>query len=730
MSARDSIPLSRAIPAEEARRHEENLLQGEASKIETIAGHLADVEPSRTESELEPVISCQSDLQSAVDNLETRAQEQKPLEPLVFGSNDVQSLINERPLGAEPLHESSVKESDEATVMQLDASPTEPIENHTDDIVTEHDLGSSLFDHSIETESSHTLSSTTEETVDDRAEFAGPTEEPVVSTEEVLSPPEGEPPEHAPAVFETNQTAETQAEDFQEEDAIDKSAAIVPTLSPEGSDNAALSDEGIEEHSDFTEAPLQDPHQAIDGEKEIGTSAPEQSIKKKKRQQRYRPPIRTGEVNRSTPRGQFAGTQSPQSRSLSMSVHARPLTHRRNQWRVSLIPPRAREFPEEITIKSVVVSETWYARQDEWYEGLTPPNLGDLLASGGRWESDDERFNWVLSPRDIYVLAPNSTISGFVNTSTLALGQDHVVLCTNRQKEAVQKALLEAGAEVSSIISGNGIPDGWLLFDNIRPSVAIEHSNEAGIFNALRPIHALRISFEGGIRLSGTTWLNRYPPKIRIAGESVGKIAVQIDGRQALLDSNGNYIAPKWDTEGKHRVFCGGVSESYELNNGAEAWEMFEAYSYKQDTLGENPISICGPIVFSMQDNTEVSLIPSNNNCLIGSIPGEINLISQSSVLRTSTLLAQASFPVVWSLPADPLRCNKATSSVRLLKSLPPGSPPHMSHPRDRWVVLRWCQSILNASRKGLRIYPDTEDAKGLWQDYKVKARELRRKLR
>ncbi len=260
-----------------------------------------------------------------------------------------------------------------------------------------------------------------------------------------------------------------------------------------------------------------------------------------------------------------------------------------------------------------------------------------------------------------------------------------------------------------------------------RPSVAIKHDQEAGIFNVLRPIHALRICFEGGIRLSGSTWLNRYPPKIRITGENAGDIEVLIDGQQASLDSARNYIAPEWDAEGRHIVFCGGVSESYELNGGMEAWELFEAYSY--NLPGAHPISVCGPIVFSMQDDTELSLIPASNTCLIGSIPGEIDCRRQSSKIRTSTLLAQSRFRAVWNLPADPLRCDKATSSVRLMKALPPGPPQHITRPSERWIVLRWCQTILNASRKGLRIYPDTDDARSLWLEYKDKARQLRRQL-
>ncbi len=472
-SAREPITPNHGVLAEEDREPEANVPPAELSKTQPVADHSADVEPGRIEKQSEPVISSESDLPLPVDaSIEVQSQEQKPVEPIVIRDYDRQSgAIAEHPLDAEPIHESSLNEPD--TVEQRDSSPTESIERISETIVTgEHDLASAAVEHSIDTESIHKSSSNQAESSGEPAEFAAVPLETKVSTTSVLADPEAESAEHEPTVADTYQASEIHTNGLHEHDDIDQSSVVVPGSAAEGiGDNSMLSDERLDDESDSTQVLIQDQSQITPAAEAIGTGSVtptlEQSTRKKKRQPRYRPPIRTGQVDRSTRREQFPATQPAQSRSLSMSVHARPLTHRRNQWRVSLIAPRSREFPEEITIKSAGGSETWYARQDEWYEGIIPPNLGDLLESAGRWESDDGGFNWVLSAREIYVLAPDSTISGFVNTSTLALAEDHVVLCTHRQKEAVKRALLDAGAEVSSIVSGNGIPDGWLLFDDI-----------------------------------------------------------------------------------------------------------------------------------------------------------------------------------------------------------------------------------------------------------------------
>lgn len=462
---------------------------------------------------------------------------------------------------------------------------------------------------------------------------------------------------------------------------------------------------------------------------EISSAAQSQIARRRRRPPRYSPPIRTVEAARSTRRERTAENEPIRGRSLLMYV--RVVFGRRNQFRVSLLAERASDCPEEVQVNGPNGEETWSACQDEWYEDVIPSSLNVLLGEGGRWEGADGRLQWVLSGREIYVLAPNSTISGFIQTSGVVLFQDHLVLCTRRQQEAVQRALIEAGSgEVTPISDGNGVPDGWVLFNGVRPSVAIQHENEAGILNILRPIHDVTIAFLGGIRLGHSRWLNGHPPKIRISGISEGEIDVSLDSRRASVDAEGNYTTSGWDSDGRHTVFCGGVTQSYELANGMEDWEVFEAYSYSQSPRAGDPISICGPVVFSVSNEGAPFLVPSGSNCLVGAAPGEIVLIAESDEFRVSAFLAQTSFEVAWGLPANPLRCNRSTCRVRLIHPLTPGSMGNISRPQERRATLRWCQVILDSSRKGLRIDPDTEDVRKLWLEYKRKARQLWRQLR
>lgn len=458
------------------------------------------------------------------------------------------------------------------------------------------------------------------------------------------------------------------------------------------------------------------------------SSDEEQDTRKRKRPPKYSPSIRTGEATSPKRTERVAEAQPAKIRSLSMRLR---IVFGRRNYQFSLLPERTDDSPEELEVTSATEKETWSAYQDEWYQEITPLNLSALLGEGGIWESRNGKLRWVLSRREIYVLAPDSTISGYVQTSGLVLGQTHLVLCTESQQGAVRTALSEAGcADLVPIANGRGVPEGWILFADVLPSIAKQHEKEAGIYNILRPVHDVRIDLVGGIRLNHSTWLSGHAPTVRVLGANDSNISVLIDGQAASIDAEGNYTASDWNSYGRHTVFCGGISQSYELANGVEDWEFFIGHSYRQSQVPGDVISTCGPMIVPKNKNGELLFLPSGNNCLVGSIPGQVVFVAQPEHVRTSSFLAQSDFDVVWSLPADSLRCDKGTSRVRLITPIAPGQIANLSGRRERWAAVRWYQAILNASRKGLGIDPDTEEARNLWLDYKRRARELRRRLR
>jgi hypothetical protein len=458
---------------------------------------------------------------------------------------------------------------------------------------------------------------------------------------------------------------------------------------------------------------------------------PTRKSEKPKQPSKYQPTIRTDEATRRTTIPPT--TESESSHERSLPIYVRVVMGRRNRCQVSLLPSRAAELDEEIEVRGPNGRDIWSA-QDEWFNNIFPVNIGLLLKNGGVWEAlhrGENQLRWVLSGREIYVLAPSSTISAFVSAPRLILNEDHVVLCTKHQEKFVKDALTKAGCSEPCVISGNnGVPTGWVLFHNVRPTCPVEHEVEVGIFNILRPIHDLEIILNGGIRMTHSIWINGHPPQIRIRGVMDDIIEVKIDGKVALADVNGNYIVKDWDNPGRHHVFCGGVTQDYELVDGLQEWKYFEAFSYcpNPEKIRGPYLSICGPILAVNDGRREAVLTPSCNALLLGATPGQLAIYPWQYDVRSLEYLAIADFQVTFTLPANPLQCDKSISYVKLVRAKRVESAHNSTFSRDE--ILRWSYAILNASRRRLRIEPDTGEVRMIWAEYKKLARHLWKKLR
>ena len=444
----------------------------------------------------------------------------------------------------------------------------------------------------------------------------------------------------------------------------------------------------------------------------------------------YRPSIRTVKTTHPTSKSHETRSDAQRTRSLTMSVHV--VFDRRNRCRVSLLPARTDNLDEIIEVSGPNGPETWTASQDEWYSDILPRNLGTLLERGSQWQSvGDPELQWLLSGREIYVLARSSTIAAFVSVPRLSLQEDHLVLSRKEQEEAVRKALGDAGCSNLAVTGAEGVPCGWLLFRNVRPKIALLHDDAAGIFNVLRPIHDIEIVLRGGIRLDHANWLYRHPPQISVRG-GTSELKVQIDGLPTTVDAVGNYQAANGDEPGKHTVFCGGVVQFYNLVDGTQEWDAFEAFVYRPrwDEHGDHSVTICGPLVAAANGAQRVFLSTAANMCFLGAAPGQIIFMPGQRDAIAPEVLAIADFPVVWALPSSPLQSDRSVGSISLVH-------PHNVHVQrgavskaSRRASLRWCYAILQASYKRLRVEPDSTDTKRLWKNYKNEAHRLKKKLR
>ncbi|RMD65806.1 hypothetical protein D6833_02375, partial [Candidatus Parcubacteria bacterium] len=427
------------------------------------------------------------------------------------------------------------------------------------------------------------------------------------------------------------------------------------------------------------------------------------------------------------------GESAKQRRSLPIEVRIR--FERGGFCAVSLLAKRTSSSPEDLTAVTSSGQEVdLRAMQDEWYQDIVPDDLSGVLRNGMvlTGESANGQYSWSLSGREIYVLAARPDISGYVSQPCLELGRDHIVLCTKEVRDRVEKAIQATGAQPSAVLSeSSGAPRGWLIFRGLVPASPVAAEGGPDIFNALRPLPDIKISLEGGIRLERGKWLEGHPPSIRVYG-SAGTPEVRIDGRLAKRTGDGAYYSDGWDSVGNHSVWCGGKSCSYSIVPFEASWELFEAYMFPIAPGAQQRFSVCGPVVRVggvAPSRSHTICVPETNPVVLGPEPSQIGTAFKASGVGGVPCLATTDFLPVWALPLDPLHCDKQSASIlfvagttslqQILK--PAGDPPR----RKDAEIERWYRSVLDASRKGLALHPDTALVRDLWQEYKKLARRI-----
>lgn len=470
------------------------------------------------------------------------------------------------------------------------------------------------------------------------------------------------------------------------------------------------------------------------------TEAREPSAAPTRTPRQYRPP--RSAPGRASPKQSSAPvTASALERALEIEV--RVLFERGGFCRISLMPHRDESIKGEITAVDATGPIELTPLQDDFYGDVFHPDLGSSLRNGVEWTAALEggpRLRWSLAGREVYVLAPDEHISGYLSTTRLRLGEEEVVLCADERAHQIREIIAATGSPAPVIIgSSEGLPRGWTGFRGVIPAKSIPQSSDHDILNVLRPLPDLAIGFVGGIRLTRNSWLAECPPNIRLRGDLASGTDVLIDGATATRTEAGTYVAAGWDNVGDHTVWCASVSRSYQIRPGLEDWAGWDAYQWSLEGNGANGVganlSVCGPLVRGPRlSNSEVipRVVCTPNPVLIGAAPGEVARGSIRPTLRTREGIAVVSFEPVWALPFDPFHCDKRTSRIIALADLAPLTDDRLLRPAGRREVQAWsdwCAAILDAARKGLAVEPNDPRTIALWAEYRRRAHALRKRL-
>lgn len=456
------------------------------------------------------------------------------------------------------------------------------------------------------------------------------------------------------------------------------------------------------------------------------------------RPSKYRPPSATSPPTRkprSTPSIHARTPDNAENRPWRSEIELRILFERGGYCRASLLPKRPSILPETIRVSGTGGLVDLVALEDNWYQDIETDDLGRQLRSGIRWIHEATGQEWVLSGREIFVLAAGATHRGFVSTARLTIGREQAIACTTSILPKVEQTLREAECKGWTLRGeDDGVPNGWVVLHPVVPLRSVPLTDDVDILNVVRPLPEIQINLEGGIRLRYNEWLAGHPPSIHMYGDPEHTERVVIDGHEAELTAKGCYIAPNWDADGNHRVWCGGATTTYSLVRSQYNCEAWPAHSFA--CFNErSQIGICGPLVQSYTiDGTEnqsarsnVVQVPASNPVLLGRFPWEVFVGVPRTDLVGAPFIASPPFSPVWAVPLQPLRCRKPLHCILLVgEPIDPGSNSlQQAQGADREAEHRWYSSILDAGRKGLPVAPDNMTAQNLWHRYKACARVL-----
>ncbi len=398
----------------------------------------------------------------------------------------------------------------------------------------------------------------------------------------------------------------------------------------------------------------------------------------------------------------------------------------------ALVPDKREGMPDEIEVTGRQGESRLIELCDDYYEPVPLVDASNALRYGIHWRGrgDAHRWCWVLSGRELYVLAPGDEcgLHGFVSTVRLRLNTRHVILATAGLCDQVLAALANVGCAIPEVNDDNtpGVPSGWFLFRDVTPTRAVAMREEEDILNVLCPAHEIEPHFIGGIRLERNTWLVGFPPRIRFTGELGDNFPVMIDGEPARPATDGAFEAPGWDAEGEHRLWFAGRAETYTLRTMDEGWNHWNAYDFGTG------VAICGVGIHRIHGtHWHQARIPSTNLLLIGARPGEIFRYQARHDVHSETILALVPFAPVWALPIDPIHADKRSTRLVLLDSREPTyTAKHGSRGWNADRALReWVAAINDARRKQLALIDASEDAMALWRRYRAVAKGLWKRM-
>jgi hypothetical protein len=437
----------------------------------------------------------------------------------------------------------------------------------------------------------------------------------------------------------------------------------------------------------------------------------------------YKPPRPKVGRPKSRDKQNDAPSPAPSDKIKNLPILIKARSHQ-NTWSFSLLAQRPNDAPFELEVVADKKSIQLLDAGDDWYElaGEDLPNW----PRGFVLQSKDliHQLQWQLTARELHILGCNTKVAGWSSVPRLAIGHKHLVLTKDDRVNEVAAVLREIDCKEVVPLGGEfGAPTGWTIFWPVVPTTAAAPVGSDPLLDLLRPLPNVDISFEDGVRLHGSVWMNDFPPTVRVEGTLTEADSIFFDGQVAQRGTDGVVVAPGMGTPGSHDVsITGRQSRSYTVVEPVLPTDSWEAYNFAAG-------SICGALVKSTHDaQRAIVTIPRSNPLLIGCVPGEV-FACPAQPGHNWTILPP--FDPVWALPLHPLRSDSRSVRVINLAMMRPNVPfGSLGLKQKGFDSRQWIQAVRDAARKWLPIASNDRNVYLLWTEYARTARDLWRRGR
>jgi hypothetical protein len=388
----------------------------------------------------------------------------------------------------------------------------------------------------------------------------------------------------------------------------------------------------------------------------------------------------------------------------------------RRHIHLSVILLRPEGFPEEI---AVAVSGSPIPAFDlARYDDIEVEWTSEVLNGEFRVRDETQGLEWLRSARPFQIFAGAAGERDLVTVSAAALGSENTILCREKDAGAIEAVAAETGSPPLRRITGfHSIPAGWAVMGGYVPVRAM--ASPAEWLKPLDPGAEIRISFSGGFKIRGATYAQGEPPRILIQGMP-SNCEVGIDRIPAERLEDGSWLAPGWDTPGKHFLdVVPGPSQSYEIVSDPACGAGWDSWSAQEDLVPQvaGAAAICGAMVVSPHGRTVLATEPASSVVALGS-----QHQVQALALRHD---APAAISV---LPFEPLFVIISSGGRRANgKILVLNFPAIASEQKPPKFDQRWASTIRTLAARRIPIRPETPAAKAAWRLATRAARRGRR---